>query len=662
MLRGCVDIFLATGETAFLDRARKAWEHILAHQMWVTGGISEGSAYPYETRDETCSVADWLRLSLKLWQATGQPEYMEVAEHVLLNHLAFDQDHSGGFCTFRSLAPTPTGYVRDAVAWFCCSMSGLRALMEATRFVYTVSGDCLSVNLFFPSEATVSLQGGQVRVLQTGGYPAGEPPRIRVIAPPDMVVDLRGTGAGLGCGRLRQPQRPRDRRRAGARRMSRSGGRGRKGTSCNWTHSRVWKRSRPARTGSGERPQTSGAMSSGVLPAAALRYGPLVLMLDPVLTIYDAFEPERFAITVAAAADGSFQLPRAQGQVPGTREFAVPGASFLTLCRPLGPSSAGTDEALGFLVPVAEITDRWTYTRSRLVPYEVRNDVRVVQGSEAERFVVPVRISVIAISCVSAPRTPPPFLTRHHDAAAQPGEVTWISSTDRSLSSQVRAGAWVLRSARRSRQKAPRSGSIARNGADLQAIADAIAVQGGAAAVATADVRVREQVLAAVAQLREKLGPVDILVNSAGVGIGAYIHKMTEEIWNEGWDVNVKGTALAIQAVVPDMMARKRGLIINIGSMSGLVPGGAAGTVYVGGKWALMGMSRSLSIELKPHNIRVTLLNPGTTDTPFRPTEYGKHPDWMQAGDVAAVALFVATLREPISIHEINFSPTAHGW
>ena len=224
--------------------------HVLAHQMWATGGISEGSAYPFETRDETCSVADWLRLSLRLWQATGRPEYMEVAEHVLLNHLAFDQDHSGGFCTFRSLAPDLTGYVRDAVAWFCCSMSGLRALLEATRFVYTVSGDSLSVNLFFPSEATVSLQGGRVRVLQTGSYPAGEPPRIRVIAPPDMAVNLCVRVPGWAAGRrvsASTAARSTPSRSAG---MSRSGGRGWKGMWCNWTHSPACRRFRPARTAS----------------------------------------------------------------------------------------------------------------------------------------------------------------------------------------------------------------------------------------------------------------------------------------------------------------------------------------------------------------------------------------------------------------------------
>src|SRR5262249_53122596 len=79
---GCVDLFLATGDATFLQRAEAVWAHVLRHQMWVTGGISEGSGYTFETCDETCSVADWLRLSLKLWQATQNPRYMDVAELV----------------------------------------------------------------------------------------------------------------------------------------------------------------------------------------------------------------------------------------------------------------------------------------------------------------------------------------------------------------------------------------------------------------------------------------------------------------------------------------------------------------------------------------------------------------------------------------------------
>lgn len=205
-------------------------------------------------------------------------------------------------------------------------------------------------------------------------------------------------------------------------------------------------------------------------------------------------------------------------------------------------------------------------------------------------------------------------------------------------------------------------GLLARTQADLDAVAAKIRAKGCVAEVAVADVRERQQVFDAIGKLRAALGPVDILVNSTGAGINAYVHEMTDEIWERSWDTNVKGSWLCIQAVLNDMMERKSGLIINIGSMAGLVPGGAGGTLYIGAKWALVGMSRCLSMELRAHNIRVTLLNPGTTDTPFRPQEYGKHPDWMQAEDVAQTALFVATLRPEVSLHEINFSVTKHGW
>ncbi|GAB4437950.1 MAG: 3-ketoacyl-ACP reductase [Anaerolineae bacterium] len=207
-----------------------------------------------------------------------------------------------------------------------------------------------------------------------------------------------------------------------------------------------------------------------------------------------------------------------------------------------------------------------------------------------------------------------------------------------------------------------RVGLIARTASDLQAVAGAIAEAGGVAEPAVADVTQRAQVQAAVARLRAALGPVDILVNSAGVATTNTVVEMPEADWDRQFDTNVKAVMLCSQAVLPDMIARRRGLIINIGSMAGLVPGGPGGTAYVASKWALVGLSRCLSLELKPHNIRVTLLNPGTTDTPFRPDEFGKHPEWMQASDVAEAALFVATMREPVSIHELAFSVTRDGW
>lgn len=205
-------------------------------------------------------------------------------------------------------------------------------------------------------------------------------------------------------------------------------------------------------------------------------------------------------------------------------------------------------------------------------------------------------------------------------------------------------------------------GLMARTKADLDAVAEYIRAAGGTAEVAMADARERGHVLAAVAHLREALGPIDILVNSAGLAVSKLLTEMTEEEWDVQWDTNVKGIFLCSQAVVGEMIERKRGLIINIGSMAGLVPGYPKGFAYNGTKWALVGMSRCMAIELRPHNIRVTLINPGTTDTHFRPDEQGKHPEWLQAEDVAAAALYVATARPEVSIHELTLSVTEQGW
>ncbi|MCC7354502.1 MAG: SDR family oxidoreductase [Anaerolineae bacterium] len=204
-------------------------------------------------------------------------------------------------------------------------------------------------------------------------------------------------------------------------------------------------------------------------------------------------------------------------------------------------------------------------------------------------------------------------------------------------------------------------GLIARTKADLDAVAQSIRATGGTAAVAVADVTQRDQVLAAVDHLRQALGPIDILVNNAGIGIFKLLTEMTEAEWDAQFDLNLKAIFLCSQAVVGDMMERKRGLILNVGSMAGLVPGYPRGFAYNGTKWALVGLNRCLAIELKPYNIRVTLINPGTTDTFFRPNQ-GQHPEWLQAEDVAAAALFVATARPEVSLHEIAFSVTRDGW
>jgi NAD(P)-dependent dehydrogenase (short-subunit alcohol dehydrogenase family) len=195
----------------------------------------------------------------------------------------------------------------------------------------------------------------------------------------------------------------------------------------------------------------------------------------------------------------------------------------------------------------------------------------------------------------------------------------------------------------------------------LEEAAQAIRAEGGEALAFTADVRDEHQVRETVAEILARYGQIDILINSAGLGIFKTITDMSAEEFSHMTDVNLKGVFLCTQAVIPAMRERKQGCIMHIGSMAGVVPGSATAFGYNATKWALVGMTRCMAIELRPDNIRVTLLNPGTTDTHFRPGA-GVHPDWMQAEDVAQTCLYVATLNPAVSVHELTFSVTAHGW
>jgi DUF1680 family protein len=393
-MRGCVDLFLATRNPEFLRRAQDTWEHVQEHNLWVSGGISEGSNYPFETRDETCSVADWFRLSLKLWQATGDAKYMDAAEHALLNQLYFDQDHSGGFCTFRSLGEDKTGSVRDVVAWFCCSMSGLRALLEAARFVFAHADESIAVNLFTSAQATISLANGTVHLRQNTAYPsettvhvAVDPERecafalkIRVPAwANSFVLAVNGETVAAtvaqGYATVRRVWQPGDVIELSFEPYLRLVPGGVNGFSA-------------AKTG-------RAGSQTATIRRAALVYGPLVLMLDPSLNIYEMFSWGDVEIVVPQTKDGEPFLPRAAFAIPGRGPFAVPQMCFMTLAREQGGEAIGavTDESwkLAFMVPISEITGRWTYTLSRATPYEARNDIRVLDSGQHTAFLAHVQ-------------------------------------------------------------------------------------------------------------------------------------------------------------------------------------------------------------------------------------------------------------------------------
>jgi 2-hydroxycyclohexanecarboxyl-CoA dehydrogenase len=139
-----------------------------------------------------------------------------------------------------------------------------------------------------------------------------------------------------------------------------------------------------------------------------------------------------------------------------------------------------------------------------------------------------------------------------------------------------------------------------------------------------ADVTDRAQVDAAVAAIREKFGPILVLVNSAGVeGFGKF-SKMTFPEWSKVIDVNLNGVFHTIQSVLPDMVEAGWGRIVNISSSS-THSGQPFMAHYVAAKSAVNGLTKSLALEYGPSGITVNAVPPGFVDTPMLRSAESRH-------------------------------------
>ena len=135
---------------------------------------------------------------------------------------------------------------------------------------------------------------------------------------------------------------------------------------------------------------------------------------------------------------------------------------------------------------------------------------------------------------------------------------------------------------------------------------EAIAVQ--------ADVSKRSEVNAMVAQCERELGKITLLVNNAGVAGQALFQVVTDEMWERYFGVNLNGARNTIRAVLPNMLHEKSGCIVNISSIWGQ-HGASCEVTYSCTKHALIGLTRSLAMELAPSGIRVNCVAPGCIDT-----------------------------------------------
>lgn len=154
----------------------------------------------------------------------------------------------------------------------------------------------------------------------------------------------------------------------------------------------------------------------------------------------------------------------------------------------------------------------------------------------------------------------------------------------------------------------------ARTEKEINAVADAIRKSGGQALAVRCDVSDKEQVHALVHKVREQLGSVDVLINNAGIGIFKKVTELAEDEWNAMMDTNLKAAFLCAQAVLPDMMEKNSGHIINVISVAGKQPYyNCSG--YCASKYGLLGFTDVLRLEVRKYGIHVTAFLPGATDT-----------------------------------------------
>jgi 3-hydroxy acid dehydrogenase / malonic semialdehyde reductase len=158
----------------------------------------------------------------------------------------------------------------------------------------------------------------------------------------------------------------------------------------------------------------------------------------------------------------------------------------------------------------------------------------------------------------------------------------------------------------------------ARRAERLQELADGLKESHGTESLLiTLDVRQEADVMARLGKLPPEWQAVDILVNNAGLSRGLNpVHEGVIDDWNEMIDTNVKGLLYVTRAILPGMVQRGRGHVVNIGSVAGRDPY-AGGAVYCGSKAAVALISRALKIDLLGSGVRVTNVEPGMVETEF---------------------------------------------
>ena len=193
----------------------------------------------------------------------------------------------------------------------------------------------------------------------------------------------------------------------------------------------------------------------------------------------------------------------------------------------------------------------------------------------------------------------------------------------------------------------------------LDALRDEIAGAGGTFRPLVGDVRQEADVAAAVARTIKVFGRIDVVFGNAGIAAYGFAHELAEDEWDAMLDINLKGNWLLAKHAIPHLRAQRSGVIIFNSSVAGL-RGMNRMSHYAASKHGLIGLTRSLAIELAPFNVRVVSIHPTGVNTPMNdglaamegatPQEIAERSagnlldvPWIEPEDVAEAILFLAS-------------------
>jgi 3-oxoacyl-[acyl-carrier protein] reductase len=173
-----------------------------------------------------------------------------------------------------------------------------------------------------------------------------------------------------------------------------------------------------------------------------------------------------------------------------------------------------------------------------------------------------------------------------------------------------------------------------------------------------ADVTRASDVDALIEQTEAALGPISILVNNAGMGLFGPVQDKSEQEWDIVMNTNLKSIFLVSRRVIPGMVQRKRGDIINISSLAGKNTF-AGGGIYCASKWAVQGLSGCMAEDLRGHGIRVSTVCPGSVATEFSGRGAKDPSKVLTPRDVAHAVAMIATQGPQSFLSEVHLRPVA---